>query len=170
VVSGYASRTVPRRSTSRVVLWLAATTVILVLLLGYKTSTGGATAAPPVQPPGVVGRPAGSPGPGASGPGATAPPDGRVVVVNGSVAWTRWGPVQVQVSFAGGHITDVRALTYPSGNGHDTAINAYALPQLRELVLAAQSAQVNAVTGATVTSDGYRESLQAALDTAHFSR
>ena len=63
----------------------------------------------------------------------------------------------------------MRALTYPSGNGHDTAINAYALPQLRQEVLAAQSAQVDAVSGATVTSDGYRESLQAALDAAHFN-
>jgi hypothetical protein len=47
-------------------MWLAATTVILVLLLSYKTSTGGPTPAPPTQPPGVVGSPAGSPGPGAS--------------------------------------------------------------------------------------------------------
>jgi uncharacterized protein with FMN-binding domain len=77
--------------------------------------------------------------------------------------------VQVQVSVAGGRITDVRALTYPSGNGHDTAINAYALPQLRQEVLTAQSAQVDAISGATVTSDGYRESLQAALDAAHFN-
>jgi uncharacterized protein with FMN-binding domain len=163
-VSGCGGGKVPRVSTARIVMWLAATTVLLVLLLGYKTSTSGATPAPPAQPPGVVGRPAGSTDPGASGQ-----PDGRVVVVNGSVVRTRWGPVQVQVSVAGGRITDVRALTYPSGNGHDTAINAYALPQLRQMVLAAQSAQVDAISGATVTSDGYRESLQAALDAAHFS-
>jgi uncharacterized protein with FMN-binding domain len=167
VVSGYASGTVRRGSTGRIVMWLAATTVVLVLLLGYKTSTDGVTPAPPAQPPGVVGRPAGSPGPGASGPPEGQ--DGRTVVVNGSVARTRWGPVQVQVTVAGGRITDVRALTYPSGNGHDTAINAYALPQLRREVLAAQSAQVDTVSGATVTSDGYRESLQAALDAAHFN-
>ena len=164
-MSGYAGGMVPRVLTGRIVMWLAATTVILVLLLGYKTSTGGATPAPPAQPPGVVGRPAGSPGPGASGQ-----PDRRVVVVNGSVVRTRWGPVQVQVSVAGGRITDVRALTYPSGNGHDTAINAYALPQLRQMVLAAQSAQVDAVSGATVTSDGYRQSLQDALAAANFGR
>ena len=39
-------------------------------------------------------------------------------MVNGSVARTRGGPVQVQVSIAGGRIADVGALTYPSGNGH----------------------------------------------------
>jgi uncharacterized protein with FMN-binding domain len=148
-------------------MWLAATAVILVLLFAYKTSTGGATPAPHAQPPGVVGQPARSPRPGASGRPDSQ--DGRAVVVNGSVAQTRWGPVQVQVSISGGRVTDVQALTYPSGNGHDTAINGYALPQLRQEVLAAQSAQIDAVSGATVTSDGYRESLQAALDAAHFN-
>jgi hypothetical protein len=56
-------------------MWLVATTVILVLLLSYKTSTGGAPPAPPTQPPGVVDRPAGSPSPGASGQ-----PDGHRVL------------------------------------------------------------------------------------------
>ena len=65
-MSGYAGGTVPRGSTVRIVIWLAATTVILVLLLSYKTSTGGGTPGPPTQPPGVVGRPSGSPSPGAS--------------------------------------------------------------------------------------------------------
>lgn len=163
MVSGYPRRAVPRGSKTRIVMWLAATAVIIVLLFAYKTSTAGATPAPHAQPPGVVGQP---------GPGASGPPDGqdgRAVLVNGSVAQTRWGPVQVQVTIAGGRITDVQALTYPSGNGHDTAINTYALPQLRQEVLAAQSAKIDAVSGATVTSDGYRESLQAALDAAHFN-
>jgi uncharacterized protein with FMN-binding domain len=91
------------------------------------------------------------------------------VVVNGSVAQTRWGPVQVQVTISGARITDVRALIYPTGNGHDTAINAYALPQLRREVLQAQSAQIDSISGATVTTDGYRASLQAALEAAQFT-
>ena len=66
MVSGYTGGTVPRGTTARIVIWLAATTVILVLLLSYKTSTGGGTPAPPTHPPGVVGRPSGSPSPGAS--------------------------------------------------------------------------------------------------------
>jgi hypothetical protein len=63
VVSGYAGGTVPRGSTARIVIWLAATTVILVLLLGYKTSTGDGTPGPPTQPPSVVSPPTGFPGP-----------------------------------------------------------------------------------------------------------
>jgi uncharacterized protein with FMN-binding domain len=66
-------------------------------------------------------------------------------------------------------VSTPQALIYPSGNGHDTAINTYAVPQLRQEVLNAQNAQIDGVTGATVTSDGYRESLQAALDAAHFN-
>jgi hypothetical protein len=66
VVSGYAGGTVRRGSTARIVIWLAATTAILVLLLGYKTSTGAGTPAPPTHPPSVVSRPSGSPSPGAS--------------------------------------------------------------------------------------------------------
>ena len=140
-------------------MWLAASAVILVLLFAYRTSTSGATPAPPAQPPGVVGSPVS---------GASGRPDGPAVV-NGGVAPTRWGPVQVRVWISGGRITDVRALTYPSGNGHDTSVNAYALPRLRQEVLDAQSAQIDAVSGATVTSDGYRQSLRAALDAAHFN-
>lgn len=67
MVSGNAGGTAPRGSTGRNVIWLAVTTVILVLLLSYKTSMGGAPPAPPTQPPGVVDQPTGSPGPGGSG-------------------------------------------------------------------------------------------------------
>jgi len=62
-VSGSAGGTVPRGSTARIVMWLAATTAILVLLLGYKTSTGAGTPAPPTPPPSMVGGPSGSQGP-----------------------------------------------------------------------------------------------------------
>jgi uncharacterized protein with FMN-binding domain len=73
------------------------------------------------------------------------------------------------VTISSGKITDVQALIYPNGNGRDEEINAYALPQLRQQVLTAQSANIDGVSGATVTSDGYRQSLQAALDAAHFA-
>ena len=88
--------------------------------------------------------------------------------MNGTVVQTRWGPVQVQVTIAGGRITDVAALQVPDGNFRDQQINSYAVPRLREEVLSAQSAQIDTVSGATVTSDGYIGSLQAALDAAHF--
>jgi uncharacterized protein with FMN-binding domain len=82
------------------------------------------------------------------------------------VAQTQWGPVQVQLTVAGGKITDVAVLQYPSGNGRDQEINAYALPILMQETVSSQSAQIDMVSGATVTSDGYLESLQSALDQA----
>jgi uncharacterized protein with FMN-binding domain len=84
------------------------------------------------------------------------------------VAQTRWGPVQVQVRIGGGKITDVTALQIPNGNRRDLEINSYAVPQLRSEALTAQSAAIDVVSGATVTSEGYINSLQAALDSAHF--
>jgi uncharacterized protein with FMN-binding domain len=72
------------------------------------------------------------------------------------------------VQLSGGRITEVKALRIPDGNRRDQEINSYAVPQLRAEVLAAQSATVDTISGATVTSDGYLESLQAALDAAHF--
>jgi uncharacterized protein with FMN-binding domain len=73
----------------------------------------------------------------------------------------------VAVTVSGGKITDVAVPTYPTGNPRDEEINAYALPVLRQAVLNAQSANIDTVSGATVTSDGYKQSLQAALDAAH---
>jgi uncharacterized protein with FMN-binding domain len=72
------------------------------------------------------------------------------------------------VTLSDGKITDVRALQYPDGNDRDQEINSYALPELHDQVLAAQSADIDGVSGATVTSLGYTQSLQAALDAAHF--
>ena len=84
----------------------------------------------------------------------------------GSTAQTQYGPVQVQLTVANGKITNVQALQYPSGNPHSTSINRYALPQLIQETLQTQSAQVNAVSGATYTSYGFVQSLQSALSQA----
>jgi uncharacterized protein with FMN-binding domain len=81
---------------------------------------------------------------------------------------TPYGVVQVQVTIAGGRITDIATLQYPNQGGRDIEINNYALPQLRTEVIAAQSANVDGVSGATYTSEGYLASLQAALDAVGF--
>ncbi|MET7976016.1 FMN-binding protein [Streptomyces mirabilis] len=86
--------------------------------------------------------------------------------VTGDTIQTRWGPVQVRVTLKNGKITDVTAVSYPSDNPRDQEINSYALPQLRREALAAQNARIDSVSGATYTSDGYRQSLQSALDSA----
>ena len=82
----------------------------------------------------------------------------------GTVAQTRWGPVQVSVVLTGSSVTQVQVLQSPSGNGRDAEIGAYALPLLKAQTLQLQSADVDVVSGATYTSEGYRTSLQSALD------
>jgi uncharacterized protein with FMN-binding domain len=82
---------------------------------------------------------------------------------------TRWGPVQVQITVTNGKITAAQALVYPQENGRDQEINAYAVPQLNTEAVKAQSGNIDAVSGATVTSDGYIQSLQSAVDQAHLS-
>ena len=135
----------------RITLWLFSTVAALVLLFSYRTSTNRLdTAAAAVR---------------ATEPASTSTSASKTYP--GSTASTRWGDVQVTITVTNGKITDVQVPVYPTGNGRDQQINAYALPVLRQETLDAQSATIDAVSGATVTSDGYRQSLQSALDAAH---
>ncbi|AQZ63214.1 unnamed protein product [[Actinomadura] parvosata subsp. kistnae] len=101
-----------------------------------------------------------------TGPGAVAGATSGDKVITGDIADTRWGPVQVQLVLNGGTMTGIRVLRAPDGNHRDLAINSQALPTLNDQALAAQSAQIDAVSGATYTSEGYMRSLQSALDRA----
>lgn len=145
------------RPLRRIVLASAATVSGMVLLLALKPqgaqSVAGATApAPSVSSTG--------------GTGASASPGTGARTVTGGEVQTRWGPVQVEVTVAGGKVTEVTAVEYPTENPRDQQINSYALPRLRTEALAAQSADIDTVSGATYTSDGYQQSLQSALDSA----
>jgi uncharacterized protein with FMN-binding domain len=84
----------------------------------------------------------------------------------GTAEETRYGPVQVEIVVSGGKITDVRALQLTNAEQRSVEISNQAAPILRSEVLAAQSANVAAVSGATFTTDGYLTSLQSALDKA----
>ncbi|MFH9890143.1 FMN-binding protein [Streptomyces luteogriseus] len=95
-----------------------------------------------------------APAPSVSSSGGTAS-----TVVSGSTVDTEKGPVQVEVTFDGDRIAAVRMLRQP-----DHPQTTAAVPQLIEETLQAQNADIDTVSGATITSDGYRESLQAALD------
>jgi uncharacterized protein with FMN-binding domain len=101
---------------------------------------------------------------GTTGGSTTA--SGQPVTVTGDSADTRWGPVQVRLTVASRRITKVTLADYPQNNRRDEEINARALPILVQETLRAQSAEIDMVSGATVTSEGYVESLQSALDKA----
>jgi uncharacterized protein with FMN-binding domain len=143
----------------RILTWLLGTVTAVTLLFGYHTSTSGAATASET----VVAAPT---APQGSGSGAGTTGSGSTQTVTGSVAQTRWGPVQVRITVADGKITAVDVPQYPDGNGRDQQNNTYALPVLKQETLSAQSANIDMVSGATVTSDGYVQSLQSALDQA----
>jgi uncharacterized protein with FMN-binding domain len=156
----------------RITWWLFSTVAAVVLLFSYRTSTGSAASAQtvataPLSPTTTGATP--NPSSSSSSSASTGSTSSAAKTYTGSVASTRWGDVQVTITVANGKITDVAVPIYPSGNGRDQEINAYALPTLRQETLDAQSANISTVSGATVTSDGYLESLQSALDAAHLS-
>ncbi len=95
----------------------------------------------------------------ASTPSASSSGGTTSTVVSGSTIDTEKGPVQVEVTFEGDKIASVRMLQQP-----DHPQTTAAVPQLIEETLQAQSADIDTVSGATITSDGYKESLQAAID------
>ncbi|WP_460063634.1 FMN-binding protein [Streptomyces sp. YKOK-I1] len=140
------------RPLRRIMLAGATTVSAVVMLLALKPHTAPEVAVASPAPSSTSSASAGS------GKGSTT--------VTGDSVQTRWGPVQVRITVQNGKITDVTAVTYPQDNPRDQQINAYAIPQLRSEALKAQSADIDTVSGATYTSDGYRQSLQSALDSA----
>jgi uncharacterized protein with FMN-binding domain len=166
----------------RITWWLLSTVTAVALLFSYRTSTnsGAPAAAATARAGGTTSSAAGTSGSSAAtgssggtgssaGSGSSSGAGTAGGTYSGSVAQTRWGPVRVTITVSDGKITSVAVPTYPTGNGRDEEINAYALPILRQETVTAQSAAIGTVSGATVTSDGYIESLQSALDAAHLS-
>lgn len=122
---------------------LALTVVGLIPVWRYEPSTGSTTTTEAATP---------APAPSTSSSASSA-------VLAGSAVNTEKGTVQVEVTYQGDRIASVRMLQQP-----DHPQTTAAVPKLIAETLRAQSADVDTVSGATITSDGYRESLQAAID------
>lgn len=126
---------------------------------GYWSSPDAAPTAPTAPPSSV---------PPASD-GSATPDPAAPVIVDGAVVETKYGTVQVQVVITDEVITDVIALKLTDSSETSIDVSARAAPILREEILAAQSTEVENVSGATYTSDAYRTSVQSALDAAGFT-
>lgn len=174
----------------RITLWLLGTITSVVLLFSYHTSTSSAGAAPTTVIAGQAsgsgqtgsgtssgstsGDSSGQSSSGSSGSSSSGSSSGSsgsssstaAKTYAGDTAQTQWGPVQVQITVKNGKITASDVLQVPSGNPRDDEINSYAVPVLNSEVVATQNANIDMVSGATVTSDGYIQSLQSALDQA----
>jgi len=99
----------------------------------------------------------------AATPSTTPKAAGISGTFTGAAGNTRYGPVQVQITVVNNVITGATALTYPTGSFRDQQINQQAIPYLIQETLAAQSANIQGVGGASYTSQGWVNSLQSAL-------
>jgi uncharacterized protein with FMN-binding domain len=87
--------------------------------------------------------------------------------IAGPVVNTRWGPVQVKATLrADGTVCEVTTLATPNSHRRSVQINNRATPILHDRVVSAGDTSFQSVSGATVTSNGYRASLQSILDHA----
>jgi uncharacterized protein with FMN-binding domain len=139
----------------RAVLTLAGTAAGLAALLSFKTHAGAAADAAPAGP-----SPAASTSPAA----AAASPTAATRTVTGTVANTQYGPMQVELTLAGQKITQVTVLRRTDDGAMSEQVDSFAIPKLTSETLVAQSARIDAVSGASYTSSGYIRSLQSALD------
>ncbi len=171
----------PRRGA----LAIVTTVLALVLLLQFKTPDEvGTLALVETGTPGTGSGAEVTPGPSASAPSATNgqattpatptptptagsndPLTASATTLVGPVVSTRYGNVEVQITIENGTITAINALALPTG-GRSGQISRYVEPVLASEALAAQSARIDVVSGATYTSQAYARSLQAALDQA----
>jgi uncharacterized protein with FMN-binding domain len=152
----------------------ALTAVALALILSFKTpdATGLATVNSNGNTTGGTtgnntGTTAGQPQPSSSGAGTGSGTGTRSTYsgkLTGQAVQIPFGTVQVQVTMQNGKITDLQTLQMPADQRRSQQISSYVAPQLQSEVLSAQSANVNTISGATYTSEGYLQSLQSALD------
>lgn len=145
---------------------IAATAGGLALVANFHASPKAPTLktaaarSPTTVSPSVTDPPVTAPAPTST----TATPGRRTI--DGPVVFTDYGDVQVRVSLNGSQLVDVEALKLPNDRQRSVRISNAAGPLLRNEALRAQSANIDLVSGASYTSEGYIESLQGALDQA----
>ena len=134
------------------IILITATIAGLIVLASFHST----------PPPGTA------PPPGVSSSSVPGGPPGQAGqrTATGPAVQTMFGPVQVRVELAGHRIVNVQAIQLPSDFALSQQISTTSGPILRQEALAAQSARIDVVSGATYTSRGYQQSLQAALDKA----
>ena len=166
----------------RLLFALASTAAGLAAVLSFKTHSSATTSNVAASATGAqsgTSMPASMPA--AQGSATTAPKGGTGAAtgtrtgtgaatgtrtVTGVVDNTQYGPMQVEVILQGRKITDVKVIQQTNTGNLSQQIDANAIPQLTRETLTAQSARIDAVSGATYTSAGYIKSLQSALDKA----
>jgi uncharacterized protein with FMN-binding domain len=127
---------------------------------GQRSGSTAASGVQVVAGAGVSATPAKRPSGGKSAPAL-------IRTVTGALVQTQYGNVQVRITLRGTRITRIVAVHLTDSSDTSVQISAGAEPTLRSEALSAQSAHIDLVSGATFTSEGYKTSLQAAIDAAH---
>jgi uncharacterized protein with FMN-binding domain len=140
----------------RVIFTSAATVAGLIALLSFKTQAQPLTTT----------LPSAATSESSTTSTGSAPKKPTSKTFTGQSVTTRYGIVQVKVTVTAHKITDAAFVQLTAFDGRSQQINSGAGPQLLQETMKDQSAQVDTVSGATYTSDGYRQSLQSALDKA----
>ena len=161
----------------RITLWLLSTVSALVLLFSYHTSTSSAastsiiarsgTGTGTASGGGTAAGGSGTTGSGSSGSSGSSDSSSAAKTYTGDAVSTRFGDVQVEITVKNGKITKSTVTQVPWSSGRDQEINSYAVPILNSETVDKQSANIDMVSGATYTSNGYVGSLQSAIDQAH---
>jgi hypothetical protein len=154
----------------RLILAIASTIAGLITLLSFRTHPGpaavGSLPAASLGPVPSLAIPSARTG-AAPGTGPPPPSAGPATVTTlGQAVQDQYGTIQVRIVTAGGQIRSVAFAKLAGDEAVSDQINAYAGPLLLQRTLVAQSADIDTVSGATYTSDAYRQSLQSALDKA----
>ncbi len=156
----------------RVIFAIVTTASAVVFLLSFKThSTPAAATSPPsasASPTAGASAATGTTSAGASATSGTSSSSASssAKTYTGDEAQTIYGPVQVKITVKNGKVAGAEAIEYPNNDPRDAQINSYAIPALNSEAVAASSARIDTVSGATYTSQGYTSSLQSALDKA----
>ncbi|PFG21289.1 FMN-binding protein [Serinibacter salmoneus] len=168
----------------RILLTALSTASALALLLSYRTSTEVVRPAPPQVAASAAGQtesevsagsatsPSQETGEAADGDTSDSDADTDTSDTSEAITYTgdpipvAFGTLQVEITVVDGAITRATAIDYPYTDPRDIQLNGEAIPILEAATLEAQSADIDLVTGATFTSQGYIDSLQSALDEA----
>ncbi len=101
-------------------------------------------------------------------PVAPAGPTGPARTATGAMEQYGYGELAVRVTVHGNRITGITVPAIRTAEQYSQQLATQVIPMLKSQVLAADSARINGVSGATYTSEAYAYSLQSALDKLHF--
>jgi uncharacterized protein with FMN-binding domain len=147
---------------------LSATVAGLAATLGFHTQSPAASATAVATTTTAQAAPSTSTSTGSSSSAGTTASTSTKTATS-AVEANQYGNVQLKVTIKAGKITKIEAVQIPNSDPKSAEINASAEPLLQQSALSAQSANIDAVSGATYTSNSYKAALQSALDKANFS-